>query len=297
METTLNNKQCPFLFNTINGHIPSSLLNRPSNGILAQQNGFIKLISTKTNVISSRINEIKQSALILYGDKDYVIPHSSSQYLAQKLVDVQSKQINALENAGHLWWLSHCKQSTEIIDQFLFKIERNLLTRYDVIIQNILKNQEGASQTNNDQYTMIVTSKSFIADENDQYQQQYQVSSNDIKMQYPLTCKFLCIMTDLARKPLEIQIKSKDKKLIGIGQCMLTEATNAELLVDILSIDNNDVLMKFNIKHGWNKNEFQQRLNDEDYDNAPDITPNGFDNNNGNDRARLDSADLDGLDL
>ncbi len=46
-----NNNILPFgPFNTINGNMPYSLLNRPINGIMAQQNGFIKLLSTKTNV-------------------------------------------------------------------------------------------------------------------------------------------------------------------------------------------------------------------------------------------------------
>ena len=304
------NKQCPFILNTINGQIIGSLLNRPSNGILAQQNGFIKSISTKTNVISSRINEIKPSTLILYGNRDYVIDCQSSHHLSQKLIDVELKQINLLKNAGHLWWLTHSKESSEIINEFLFKIERNLLTRYDVIIENCIHDQQ--KEINQNEYKIIIGSTSFIADKHDEYQQNYQISSNDLQqIQYPLYCKFLCILTDLGRKPLHIKIvDEKNKKLIGIGQCMLTEATNASLIIDIVNVDdngdgngnddNNDVLCKFVIKHGWNKQEFQNRLNNNDNNNY--LTPNGFNNNmnnnNNNDQiSRLDSADLSDYDL
>ena len=242
------NKQYPFIFNTINGHIIGSLLNRPKNGILAQQNGFIKLVSTKTNVISSRINEIKPSTLILYGNRDYVIDYKSSEYLAQKLIDVEMKQVNALKDAGHLWWLTHSRQAAGIINEFLFKTERNLLTRYDVIIENIINNDQ-EKQLNHDEYTIVITSKSFISDKLDEYQQKYEISSSDIQMQYPLYCKFLCIMSHLGKQPLLIKILSKDKRLIGVGQCILTEATNASLIVDIINLDenndNNDVLFKF----------------------------------------------------
>eukprot|EP00483_Globobulimina_turgida_P013545 UN13570 len=122
-------------------------------------------------------------------------------------------------------------------------------------------------------------------------------------------------MTDLGREELSITIKNKKESdaIICIGTCALTESYNARLMIDIHGIKNNETLMQFSIKHGWNKYEFQQRLNAQD--NAPDhdmITPGGDMGTPGGDMgtpggdtndaynqqlARLDSADFDGLDI
>jgi len=299
IETLSGNKQYPFVFSTLDGCVPSSLLNRPYNGIMAQQNGYLKLISTSTNVISSRINEIKQSTLVLYGARDYVVTPQQTEYLAQRITDVPRRDIKLLNNAGHLWWLTHCKESAQIIDEFVFKAERDLLTRYDVVIDNVqmLQNRE-----NLDMYTLCICSTSFISDEQDEYPQEYEISSSDLESEHAVQCKFLCVMADLNRKALQIRLESKSKKLIGIGQCMLTEAMDAALMMDIVNVeqeenpehsnqDDDDVLMRIQLKHGWNKHEFQQRLNQID-------APHGFVTQGGDARIdRLDSADLDGLDL
>ena len=92
-----NNVSFPFgPIEALPGIIPSSLCNRPKNGIMAQRNGLIKLLSTKTNVISSRISEIKQETLIICGKKDVVIPFDSSQYLHGKLINC-TKSLHILE--------------------------------------------------------------------------------------------------------------------------------------------------------------------------------------------------------
>merc|ERR1712087_624263 len=110
-------KWFPFVLNTVNGNVISSLLHRPWQGIEAVQSALVKMLSAKTNLLSERVNEIRSPVLCVFGSEDSVVSNVCGEYLAQKLVSSEQKQVRYLSGAGHLWWLTHAQESAAMISE------------------------------------------------------------------------------------------------------------------------------------------------------------------------------------
>ena len=83
---------------------------RRSAGIKAQKGALAR------GNFSKVIGNVKVPTLVLHGDQDTLMPVGNAELLAEKITGAK---LRVLERAGHFFWISHVKETTEAVSSFL----------------------------------------------------------------------------------------------------------------------------------------------------------------------------------